>query len=643
MEAPYGSWSSPVTIQMLTAASVGLGIPAVDGRDLYWTESRADQGGRSSLWRQTADGVTTELTPAPFYVRNQVHEYGGGDFAVCDRVVAFCAFDDGRVYVIRDGGPPQPITPAGRGLRYGDLRVHPAQGMILAVREDHGGAGEPANTVVVLALEGPNDDGGQVLCAGADFYSTPELSDQGLLAWVEWDHPAMPWDATRLRVGRLDGSRVTEVSTIAGGGSDADGESAVQPRWTPSGTLVFLSDRSGWWNLYTVTDSEAKPVHEAEAEFCGPQWRLGEKPYAVIDDDTVLCTWLRCGTTGVGRLTLSTGDLDSIAAGAGTTAVACGRGIGAAVLAYEDRPPALARLDLETSSWSEVSRSSDIRLDPGMVSVARPVSWSSDAGPVFGWFYPPTNAGMAAPSDTLPPLITSSHGGPTSFSPARFSLGVQYWTSRGFGVLDVNYGGSTGYGRMYRNRLKGNWGVVDVADCAHGAVAMGEQGLADPKRLVIRGGSAGGYTTLRALTATNVFTAGISLFGVGDLEALGKDTHKFESRYLDGLVGPYPEAAELYRERSPISHVDDLSSPLLLLQGSEDKVVPPNQAETMAAAARAKGLPVALIIFPGEGHGFRRAENIRAAIEAELYFLGRVFGFTPADHLPAITIENLPI
>lgn len=291
--------------------------------------------------------------------------------------------------------------------------------------------------------------------------------------------------------------------------------------------------------------------------------------------------------------------------------------------------------------WTEIRRSSEVELDPGVLSRARAVSWPSDDGPVHGWFYPPTNSDFTAPEHTLPPLITLSHGGPTGFSSADFELKVQFWTSRGIAVLDVNYGGSAGYGRAYRNRLQGRWGLVDVADCARGAEAMGEAGLADPRRLAIAGGSAGGYTTLRALTLTDVFSAGISRYGVGDLEALVRDTHKFEARYLDGLVGPYPAAADVYRDRSPVHHVDQLSAPILLLQGADDKVVPPNQAEAMAAAARAKGLPVALITFPGEGHGFRRAENIRTALEAELYFLGRVFGFVPADDLPPVAIDNL--
>ena len=649
VDTPYGSWPSPVTTEMLTSASVGLGSPAVDGTDIYWTESRPDQGGRVSLWRHSADQTRTELTPHPFNVRSRVHEYGGGAYAVSDTVVVFSHLDDGRVYVVEPGAEPRPVTPPGQALRYADLRVHPEQNLVLAVREDHTGDEEAVNTIVALNLAGPNDDGGQVVCSGADFYSTPELSSQGDLAWVEWNHPDMPWDATRIKVARLhrdalhrgterDGFTVNDVETVAGGAA----ESVLQPRWTPSGTLVFVSDATGWWNLYTWSDGEIRGVHQAEAEFCGPQWQLGEQPYVVVDDDTLLCSWSSNGAASVGWLSLASGELSPIPAGAGTVGVAASISAAAAVVTFPDRPVAVSQLDLDSGTWTVLRRSSDIALDPGIVSVARPVSWSSPAGPVFGWYYPPTTPDYAAPPGTLPPLITSTHGGPTSYSPARFSLEVQYWTSRGLAVLDVNYGGSTGHGRAYRERLKGSWGIVDVEDCARGAQAMAEQGLADPARLCIVGSSAGGYTTLRALTATDVFTAGISRYGVGDLEALARDTHKFEARYLDSLVGPYPEAAEVYRARSPVHHVTNLKAPILLLQGADDAVVPPNQAEAMAAAARALGLPVALVIFPGEGHGFRRAETIRAAMQAQLYFLGRVFGFTPADDLPAIPIENLP-
>jgi dipeptidyl aminopeptidase/acylaminoacyl peptidase len=646
--APYGSWTSPVTVEQLTGASVGLSAVRLDGRHLCWLEARADQGGRCSVWRAPlGGGEAVEVTPGTANVRTRVHEYGGGAYDVRDGVLVYSELADGRLYRVTDDGSV-PITPAGE-LRFADVRVHPDQDLVLAVREDHGAGAEPVNTLVALELTGPNADGGVVLCSGADFYSTPELSGDGRLAWVQWDHPAMPWDATSLRVARLQGGSggwaVTDEEAVAGGSE----ESAVQPRWLPDGTLVFVSDRTDWWNLYawSPADGRIEPLCPTEAEFAPPQWALGATPYAPLDDDRLLCTLNRSGRESVALLQRSTGKLTALTEeGTGASDLAVGAEGAALVLSYPDRPTALVELTLpETPDaaprWTERRRSSSLELAAGAVSVAQPVSWPSDLGEVHGFYYPPTNPDFAAPEGTLPPLITLSHGGPTSFSSPSLSLGYQFWTSRGYAILDVNYGGSTGYGRAYRERLVGRWGLVDVQDCAGGAVAMGEQGLADPLRLVVKGGSAGGYTTLRALTATSVFAAGISQYGIGDLEALARHTHKFESRYLDGLVGPYPEAREVYVERSPLTHVDALAAPILLLQGTEDKVVPPEQAHDMAAAARRKGLPVALIMFEGEGHGFRRADSIRTSMEAQQYFLGRLFGFTPADDVPPVEIENL--
>lgn len=649
--APYGSWPSPVTVDHLTSASVGLSEVRIDGGTLFWLESRADQGGRIGVWRAPlGGGEPTAVTPGTANVRTRVHEYGGGAYDVRAGVVVYSEMSDGRLRVVRDGGTSEPITPAGE-LRFADLRVHPDLGLVLAVREDHRGDGEAVNTIVALELAGPNADGGTVLCAGRDFYSTPELGADGRLAWVQWDHPAMPWDATAVLVGTLardpeQGWRLSGPVQVAGGSE----ESAVQPRWLPDGSLVLISDRTGWWNLYALgpDDDAPRPLCPTEAEFAGPQWVFGQTPYAVLDADRLVCSVNRLGVESVAVLTLSSGELDPVTAvGTGAGDLAAENGRVAAVLSHADRPSSLAVLEAD-GRWTDRRLSSTLALPAEAVSLARPVHWaapgaegSDGSGKVHGWFYPPTSPDLTGPEGELPPLITLSHGGPTSFSSASLSLGYQFWTSRGYAVLDVNYGGSTGYGRPYRERLLGRWGLVDVADCAAGAVAMGEQGLADPARLAVKGGSAGGYTTLRALTATRVFAAGISQYGVGDLEALALDTHKFESRYLDGLVGPYPEAAATYRDRSPIHHLDALAAPILLLQGTDDKVVPPAQAAEMAAAARSQGLPVALLMFSGEGHGFRRAENIRASLDAQQYFLGRIFGFTPADDVPEIPIDNL--
>ncbi len=655
--APYGSWASPVGVEDLTAGSVGLDAVLVDGDDLLWLESRPDQGGRTSLWtRPLAGGEPVELTPAPVDVRTRVNEYGGGEYGVRDGVVVYSALADGRLWRRDRDGSLTALTAAGPAW-YADPDVHPERGVVVAVREDRRDAvvaahGEAVTTLVAIPLDGSaadDLDAVTVLAEGADFYSTPQLSAGGRLAWVQWDHPDMPWDATALRVADYADARLSGHGTIAGGPE----ESAVAPRWRGE-DLLFASDRTGYWNLYLyAAGSQARSVravHEEEAEFAGPQWVLGTSPYALLDEDRVLCHRVRDGASSLVVVDLASGALTEVAEpGVGAAALAAGPGGAAAVLTRPDRPTELAVLGvpgvpgvLEDGAWSTVRSSTQRTLDAGFVSVPRDVTWPGEGGVVHGWYYPPVNAGFTAPEGEAPPLVTLSHGGPTSQAQAVFTLAKQYWTTRGFAVLDVNYGGSTGYGRPYRERLKPRWGIVDVEDCGNGALAMVEQGLADARRLVVKGGSAGGYTTLRALTATDVFTAGISSYGVGDLEILARDTHKFESRYLDRLVGPYPEARDVYVERSPIHHVDRLSAPILLLQGLDDKVVPPNQAEAMADAARAKGLPVALILFEGEGHGFRRSETIVASYEAQVSFLAQVFGFTPADDVPVLAVENLP-
>jgi dipeptidyl aminopeptidase/acylaminoacyl peptidase len=621
----------------LIGSSVGLSAVQIDADHVYWLESRADERGRASLWRRLiSDGAPVEVTPAPAYVRDRVHEYGGGAYHVSGGIVVYSEFTDDRLYIVRDGGRAQPITPEG-GLRFADIRVHPERGLVLAVREDHSGAGEPINTIVALDLDGPNPDGGTVLCSGADFYSTPELSGSGRLAWTEWNHPNMPWDSTMIMTGPLHDGVVTDSQAIAG----EPAESAVQPRWFGE-KLIFISDRTNWWNLYQWADGQVQPLCETDAEFCPPQWMLGQRPYAIIDDDHLLCSLNRSGVQSVEILTISDGTLHAVAASGVAASSLDVAGSGAAAsLNFRDRPAAVALLNFDRDSWTTVRSSSQMIMDADSVSLARPVSWTSEGHQVHGYVYPPVNAGFEAPANSLPPMITLSHGGPTGFSASDFKIGYQFWTSRGFAILDVNYSGSAGFGREYRDRLKGRWGVIDVQDCISGAAAMGIDRLADPARLAIRGGSAGGFTVLAALTTSEVFNAGISQYGIADLEAFAEDTHKFESRYVDSLIGPYPEDRSIYVERSPINHLDQLSAPILLLQGTEDMVVPPQQAQMLADAARRQQLPVALIMFEGEAHGFRKAETIKAATEAQIYFLGRIFGFEPADHVPPIPIENL--
>ncbi len=632
--APYGSWSSPVSIDDVTGATVGLVGGTMDGDDVYWVESHASQRGRASLWRQAGDGTRTELTP-DHYVRSTVHEYGGGAWAVSQGVVVFSHFPSNVVYVI-DGGVPRAITPDGP-FRYAAFAFTPDRTRLVCVREDHTDSDiECVNTLVILDLTSDNAEGGVVVASGADFYGPPTVARDGRLAWCEWDHPNMPWDSTRIMVGDLTGRTPEQV----GGGA---GVSAVHPRWDSDGSLVFLSDESGYWNFRRLVGTEVVALHEEPYEFCGPAWILSGAPYALLGEDRIGCTWRVDGITRVGILeadgALSPYDIGGVEIGVQ------GGGPDRSVVAvsYADRPAELGVLDWRDGSYTTLRRSSERVLSPQWVSRAEQVSWEGPQGTVHAWYNPPVNPDFAGRDDELPPVIVISHGGPTSFTPGGFDWADQFWTSRGIGVLDVNYGGSTGYGRAYRERLRGAWGIVDVQDCADGARSLASRGLADPDRLVIKGGSAGGYTTLQALVSSDVFAAGISSYGIGELAMMTADTHKFESRYLDGLIGPYPETADRYVERSPVHHLDRLSCPMLIMQGLDDRVVPPNQAEVMAAAVRAKGLPVALLMFEGEGHGFRRSDTIRATYEAQLSFLGQVFGFTPAGEWPILQVENLTI
>ncbi len=633
--APYGSWASPISVDDITGATVGLVGGCRDGDSTYWVESHASQGGRASLWREAPDGTRTELTPE-HYVRSTVNEYGGGAWAVSNGVAVFSDFPSNVVYVV--GGSdanPRALTTSGP-LRYGGFAVSADGTQVLCVREDHTDSDIDCITTLVmldLASDSSEPQEGVVIASGADFYGPPTMAADGRVAWCEWDHPHMPWDSTRIMVDSLDGRPPVQV----GGG---DQVAAVYPRWDSDGTLVFLSDDSGYWTFRRWDGTSTVRLHDDPYDFCGPAWILSGPPYALLADGRIGCSWRVDGLSRIGVLGPE-GSLTELDLGAVEVGVQGGGPTASVVsLGFADRPSELAVLDWATGATTTVRRSSDRVPDPALVSRARATTWAGPQGSVHAWFYAPTNPAYEAPADELPPLVVLSHGGPTSFASCAFDWATQFWTSRGIGILDVNYGGSTGYGRAYRERLRGEWGVVDVRDCSDGALALAGT-EADPRRLVIKGGSAGGYTTLQALVTTDTFSAGISLYGIGDLAMLATDTHKFESRYTDGLVGPYPEAARLYEERSPLLHVDRLSCPMLILQGLDDKVVPPNQAESMAAAVRTKGLPVALVMFAGEGHGFRRADSIRASYDAQLSFLGQVFGFTPAGDVPVLAVENL--
>ena len=651
--APYGAWTSPITADLVVAGSIRLGQPVIDGDDVYWIEGRPTEAGRNVLVRRAPDGATTDVTPAPWNVRSRVHEYGGGAYAVRDGLVVFSHDADGRLYRLDARDPsatPQPLTPPtdGRGLRYADLVFDPARNRLICVRENHTGSGEPVNSLVAVPLTQSGDGApGTVLAGGADFVSSPALSPDGSrLAWLQWNHPSMPWDETELWVGAIgpDGA-LAHPRWVAGGPN----VSVFQPQWLGDGSLVFVADPTGWWNLYRLRDPFApaaapEALHQTEAEFGVPQWVLGASTYGVLADGRLACAvnarnvWSLClldPTSGaVERVAIDYDEIDDLRA-AGDRVVFVG---GAPA-----SPSTLLLLDAGTGDLTALRRSTDTVPEHGYLSTPQSIEFpTTGERTAYGFFYPPANRDARPPDGDLPPVIVLSHGGPTGAAGTTLNLGIQFWTSRGFAVLDVNYGGSTGYGRAYRERLDGQWGIVDIDDCANGARFLADQGLVDPDRLIIRGGSAGGYTTLAALTFRDVFAAGCSRYGISDLETMATDTHKFESRYLDRLVGQYPEERDVYIARSPIHHLDGLNCPVILFQGLEDKVVPPDQSVKMFEAVKAKGLPVAYVPFEGEQHGFRKAENIKRMLEAELYFYGKVFGFAPADEIEPVEISNLP-
>ena len=623
---PYGAWRSPVTSDLIVAETIGLGGVIVDGDDIYWTESRPSEAGRNVLVRRTQDGGRADVTPAPFNVRTRVHEYGGGAVTVHRGIAYFSHFVDQRLYRLAPGGSPEPLTPEpgdGTRWRYADGIIDAARQRWIGVREAHTGA-QVDNAIVAVDLAGSGP--GRALVEGSDFYAAPRLSPDGSrIAWLSWNHPNMPWVGTELWVADIaeDGG-LAERRKIAGG----DHESIAQPQWSPDGTLYLVSDRNGWWNLYRCDVSAGatvRPLAPHAAEFCGAQWVFGQSSYAFLSATQLICTYGEGGRTHLARLDIDGGrltplDLPYSEFGGVKTCngkIVCGAG-------SPSGPGAIIVIDPDTHAVEVLRQSSTAAAEPDLqryFSAAQHLEFPTEGGlTAFANYYAPHNPDFAPPAGEKPPLVVKCHGGPTSSASSSLSLGIQYWTSRGIAVLDVDYGGSTGYGRAYRERLKGAWGVVDVDDCVNAAKHAAAAGLADAERAVITGGSAGGYTVLAALAQRDVFKGGASHYGVSDVAALARDTHKFESRYLDWLIGSYPAEAELYRQRSPLSHVEGLNCPVIFFQGADDRVVPPNQTEMMVDALRRRGIPCGYLLFAGEGHGFRRGENIKRALDAELYF-----------------------
>jgi dipeptidyl aminopeptidase/acylaminoacyl peptidase len=633
-ERPYGAWASAVTAASLAAGAVTLSDVRVFEGQVYWLETRPAEGGRVVVMTLSG-GEVRQLTPEGFNARTRVHEYGGAPYFLAPDGLWFSNFRDQKLYRQATGAEPQAMT--ADGYRYADAIPLPGGGLI-SVREDHSDPANVRNTLVHLS--GQAGEAGEVLFDDSDFVAYPRLSPDGRrLAWVAWDFPAMPWDATRLYVADLGDAGLDRSRIVAGG----PGISVLEPRWAADGTLTWLSDESGFWNLYDDHGGARRAILPRDAEFGGPPWSFGRSNYAVVGGKIVAAVR---GSSGESLLlidrTAGTATALSIPYALSFVQALDAKRI-VAVGQSPTSPGALVMVDVTTGGVEVAREASEAVLPRRDIAVAERIQFSGAGGETtHALFYPPTNADFHAPAGEKPPLIVQAHGGPTSAASSALNLGVQYWTSRGFAVVDVDYGGSTGYGRAYRERLKGAWGVVDVDDVIAAARFLADGGRVDAKRLAIHGSSAGGFTVLAALARSDVFAAGGDFYGVADLSVLAREAHKFESRYMDSLVGPWPAAAATYRARSPINDLDRFASPLLILQGAEDPIVPPNQARMIRDALRARGVPVACIEFEGEGHGFRRAENITRAKEVELYFYSRVFGFELAEPIAAVEIENLP-
>ncbi len=645
-----GTWSSPITAGLVVRAAAGLSDVQIDPADgaVWWAESRPEEKGRIALVRLDPDGSVSEPLPDTVSVRTRVHEYGGRAWWVASGSLWYVDWSDQRLWVLPAGdSTPRPITPAPpseHGWRYSDGDVSPDGRWIACVRESHVLADgtpldEARNEIVVLPADGSSEP--TVIVSGSDFVSSPRFSPTGQdVAWLVWDHPRMPWDGTELWVGELELGgplpHLTDPRFLAGGPD----ESLVQPEWGSDGELLVVSDRSDWWNLYRVDPTGTlEPLAPVDAEVATPPWVFGQSRFTELTDGRTVMALSSDGTDGLAvlvdgmlrRVEVPYTAISSLRAAPG--GVVC-------IAASPTTEPAVVRITIDgTTADIDVLRGPrDLGLDPSWFSIPEPVAFPSGDRTAHALHYPPTNPDIDVDDAEPPPLIVMIHGGPTGAARPQLNLATQFWTSRGFAVLDVNYGGSTGYGRAYRRLLDGQWGMVDVEDCISGARHLADQGKADPDQLLIRGGSAGGFTTLAALAFGDVFAAGASHYGVADLLALAADTHKFESRYLDGLVGPLPESEQLYRDRSPIHHLDGFDRPLVVFQGSEDAIVPPNQAEAIVSALLERGVEVGYVLFEGEQHGFRQAPHIIRALEGELWFYGHVLGFEPAD-----PIEPVPL
>ena len=643
--APYGSWASPLSAEALAAGGINFSdLRSANGR-LYWVENVPARGGEVALF-SFGDGVTTQITPNGANVRTRVHEYGGAPFIVVGDTIYYSQLSDQRLYELKPGATPTPVTPP--NYRYADCiappRAEKSAAALLCVREDHTDPAHVRNALVRLPLAGAGagTGPGEVLFDGSDFVSYPRLSPDGRrLAFITWNHPNMPWDGTELKVAELTAAGLKAPRVVAGGAA----ESVLEPQWDADGTLYFISDRSGFWNLYADRAGGAQPIWPRAAEFAAPLWSFGQSNYVLLGDGRAVVCFRERGIARLAVVDLKKGtgrELDLPFVEFSHLTRVDSQHV-AAVAGHAKSLASIVRIDLDSGKATALRSAGESPLHGDSISSAVPIDFPSAHGrTAHAFYYAPANPRYRPVAGTLPPLLALVHGGPTSQASPALRSSVQFWTSRGIAVVDVNYGGSSGYGRAYRQLLNGSWGVVDVEDVIAAVRFLVRTQRADGMRTAISGGSAGGYTVLVALSTSDVFHAGTDRFGVSDMTALARDTHKFESRYLDSLIGPLPEAQAIYDARSPLNHLDGFKVPVLVLQGADDPVVPPNQSQRIVDALRARKVPVAYILYPGESHGFRKPETIINSQQAELAFYGRVFGFKPADRLPPVTIEGLP-
>ena len=632
---PYGTWESLITSEMLVGGAVRLGEIVTDGDDVWWAESRPDEGGRTVIVRNGKDQTDKKTN-----VRTLVHEYGGSAWSVRNGTLVYSQYLDQRLYRRDKSGDSIPLTPESetqQSYRYADGRITNNEDWYVCVRETHTSSDEePSNEIVAVPLDGSQQI--RVLVSGPDFVSSPRVSKEGnQIAWVQWNHPNMPWDDTQLCIASLEEMVLSNQKV-----TKSKAESFFQPEWDDQGNLHVVSDRNNWWNLFRVDQStneiDLTSLTDIEAEIGLPQWVFGQSRYAFVGDEI----WFVYREAGIDKLaTLSSnGQFEQIKIDATEIESVTNYqdGIVATVSSWKAESSVMF---INSEEVRPLSKTRDLDIGESWFPVPETFTYqTSDSEKAHALFYSPTNPEYEIHENENPPLIVLAHGGPTGSARRQLQLSIAYWTSRGFGVADVDYRGSTGYGRLYRNRLRNSWGLADVEDCVAVAKHLVAQKKVDKNRLAIKGGSAGGFTVLAALTFHDTFTAGASRYGIADLAILAKDTHKFESRYLDRLVGKWPEDEEIYKQRSPIHHIEQLSTPMVILQGSEDPIVPPNQAHLMAKKLKENDIPHALIEFSDEGHGFRKAPNITKAIESELAFFAQIFNFEPFDDLPKICIES---